>query len=176
MKQQLQATLNKLQTISGVDQTMVEMGLLQLDSTDKYTRDTNPDEHFNVFVVPIVPSKRLIYMGHHVKADAWMPPGGHIDEGETPMKALKREFEEELGFKITFEVTELFDFTIAKVQNERTPCKRHFDFWYLVHMAAPEEFLFDTREFHDAGWMSYEEAVEKGIDDIKHVLSRLRDR
>lgn len=37
---------------------------------------------------------------HHNKFDKWTPPGGHIEEGETPEEALIREFEEETGLKV----------------------------------------------------------------------------
>ena len=28
----------------------------------------------------------------HIKFGNWMPPGGHVDEGENPIDALHREF------------------------------------------------------------------------------------
>lgn len=176
MKTQLLSVLNKLQTMPDVDQAMVQIGLQQLEKTAGYTRDENPSEHFCVFFVPIVPSKRLVYIGHHIKANGWMPPGGHMDPGESPSKTLRREFEEELQHKLTFEVTELFNFTVVDVSDAGRECKKHLDFWYLVHLATPEDFIFDPGEFHDAGWVTYEEAIEKVMDKHKSTLIRLRDR
>jgi 8-oxo-dGTP pyrophosphatase MutT (NUDIX family) len=176
MKQQLLSILTKLGQMEKVNQSDVDKGLQQLAKTDSYVRDENPAEHFCVFCVPIVPSKRLIFMGNHIKAKGWIPPGGHMDSGETTMQTLKREFEEELQYKITFEVTELFDFTVTNVTNPERECKIHLDFWYLVHLASPEEFLYDVGEFTDAGWMTFEEAAEKALDKYKPTLEKLRER
>ena len=37
---------------------------------------------------------------HHKKLGIWIPPGGHIDENETPDTALRRELKEELNLEI----------------------------------------------------------------------------
>ncbi len=175
LRDQLISTLTKLKGMPNTDKTMIDIGFQQLNKTDTYTRDENAYEHFCVFTVPIVPSKRLIYMGHHIKANDWIPPGGHIDPGENPMQTVKREFDEELKYKITFEVVELFDFSVHNVEKAGRDCKIHLDVWYLVHLASPEDFLYDTGEFHDAGWMSYEEAAEKAMDMIKPIIEKIRD-
>lgn len=41
----------------------------------------------------------LIY---HKKLEKWLPPGGHIEENETPPEAAQREVLEETGFKFEF--------------------------------------------------------------------------
>lgn len=42
-----------------------------------------------------------VLLVHHKKFDKWTPPGGHIEENETPDLALIREWKEELNFDIT---------------------------------------------------------------------------
>ena len=39
-------------------------------------------------------------MVHHKKANDWIPPGGHIEENESPAATVIREFREELGYKL----------------------------------------------------------------------------
>ena len=39
---------------------------------------------------------------HHKKLGIWIPPGGHIDENETPDNALRRQLKEELNLEIEF--------------------------------------------------------------------------
>lgn len=37
---------------------------------------------------------------YHEKLHKWLPPGGHVNEGETPDEALVREFHEETGIQV----------------------------------------------------------------------------
>ena len=53
----------------------------------------------------LVVSGYLIHGGkvlliHHKNMDVWIPPGGHIDENETPDDALIREFREEMNLDV----------------------------------------------------------------------------
>ncbi len=41
-----------------------------------------------------------ILLLNHKKLDMWLQPGGHIEEGETPTEAAKREVLEETGHEI----------------------------------------------------------------------------
>ena len=45
----------------------------------------------------------------HKSRDIWENPGGHIDEGETPLEAAKRELYEETG-AINFDIEPLCDY------------------------------------------------------------------
>ena len=42
------------------------------------------------------------YLHFHHKHQKWLPPGGHLEEGETPHEAARREVLEETGYEITF--------------------------------------------------------------------------
>ncbi len=47
----------------------------------------------------------------HKKRDSWENPGGHIEEGETPLEAVKRELYEETG-AINFDIEPLCDYYV----------------------------------------------------------------
>ena len=126
----------------------------------KLTRDLNPVNHFCTFIIPFDPESKKIFIGHHINADQWIPPGGHIEEGELPIDTVKREFEEELGIKIRDKHNELFDLGITNVQGKKRSCKIHYDFWYLIH-TAKLNFKYNKKEFYKAEWMTIKKALKK---------------
>ena len=66
----------------------------------------------------------------HPKVQAWLPPGGHIDENEDPVQAVLREIEEECG-----------------VRAEVVPTGASFDLEYPTHVAPP--FTIMVEDIHD---------------------------
>jgi 8-oxo-dGTP pyrophosphatase MutT (NUDIX family) len=51
--------------------------------------------------VYILDEERVLLIYHH-KLQKWLPPGGHIEAGETPPQAARREVLEETGLEIEF--------------------------------------------------------------------------
>ncbi len=127
-------------------------------STTRLTKETNPANHLCSFFLPIHIPSGQVYLGHHIKANDWIPPGGHIKIHETPEQAARREFQEELGIKLTIQPVRLFDLSIKDVSdNPKHPCKMHYDFWFAVETERIE-FKFLKKEFYDAGWVTLKKA------------------
>src|SRR5438309_1914918 len=55
--------------------------------------------------VYIIENQKVLLIYHH-KLQKWLPPGGHIEENETPPEAAKREALEETGYEIEFIIQE----------------------------------------------------------------------
>lgn len=71
---------------------------------------------FNTFENHFCVDIMALYMGKwifckHKDRTTWENPGGHIDEGETPLEAAKRELYEETG-AINFDIEPLCDYYI----------------------------------------------------------------
>ena len=67
----------------------------------------------------LVVSGYLIHEGKillidHKKLGKWLPPGGHIDENETPDDSLIREFKEEVNLDVEL-VGKMLDVPLNKV-------------------------------------------------------------
>ncbi|MFA9288916.1 MAG: NUDIX domain-containing protein [Weeksellaceae bacterium] len=145
-----------------------------INSTDKLSRDTNIPYHLCSFFVPYDPVKKSIFMGHHIKSDSWIPPGGHIDEGDTPLETVIREYEEELGVKLIDETIELFDLSIIDINKPQSTCKRHYDIWHLVH-TTEQNYGYDKGEFLEAKWIPLDDAPAKmRVPEFQEVIERLK--
>ena len=56
-------------------------------------------KHFTATAFVIDSQKRVLMMWHK-RLQRWMPPGGHVDENETPEDTAKRECKEETGLDV----------------------------------------------------------------------------
>lgn len=176
MQKILKSELRKLKFIEHIDKKIVNEMLKRIDSDTKLVKSENVKNHFCAFLVPIHKKSKSIYLVHHIKAQDWIPPGGHIEKNEHPIATVKREFEEELSHRLTNEVIELFDGTIKDIKiNPRNPCWVHYDLWYLVYVEKLL-FKFDKGEFYNAGWFTFDEALKKiKTKSYNQVVKKIRD-
>lgn len=160
MKQILKSEITKLKNKSQVDQRIYQRFLERLENGQGLLRADNINDHYCVFFLPFHQLSHSVYLGHHIKANDWIPPGGHIEPNETPIETIKREFLEELDYELKDERVELFDLTIKNITNPNHKCRVHWDIWYLVHIRKIK-FHFDKREFYDAAWFKLKKAIPK---------------
>lgn len=125
-----------------------------------HTKKEGNPRHYCSFFLPYDETAGKIYLGYHIKADDWIPPGGHIEPGETPSDAAVREMKEELKVDITKEMLEPWDLSVKQIGDESRGCMAHFDVWHLVHIKE-QEFDYLRTEYHDAGWFPVKEGVSK---------------
>lgn len=98
-------------------------------------------------VTVYIVKENKVLMIKHQKYGKWTAPGGHMEEGETPLEAARREVMEEAGLEIEFQsdenvwVTEIdatsvprpysvMLFNLPAMKGE--PAHDHFDFIYLA--------------------------------------------
>ena len=163
----------KLKKFPYVDKKAIKAFLDRLKQDRAITDKENPADHFCSFFVPVYLPTKEIFVGHHIKANEWIPPGGHIESGEMPKDTVYREFTEELSYRLIDEKISLFDIGITPITNSivRT-CKMHYDFWhYVVTDKLP--FKFDKGEFFNAEWVSIDIAMKRAyrIEIISHLTN-----
>lgn len=164
-----------LQHAAWVDKTTVNRFIHRIKQ-GKLIKEDNPDDHLCSFFLPIHRPSKSVFLGYHIKANDWIPPGGHIDRGESPIDTVYREFVEELKYTLTDEQVTPLDLTIKPiVNNPRHNCKLHYDFWYLVHMKEKIDFDFTKSEFYEARWMRVHEAQNlMNNHEYKEIVHKLR--
>jgi 8-oxo-dGTP pyrophosphatase MutT (NUDIX family) len=107
----------------------------------------------------------------HSKLGEWIQPGGHIEEGETPNEAARRETREEVGLEIEF----LNEPEIESKESDNLPTPfnvnlhnisedhMHCDFNYLA-LSVEEVEATHSHEHDGQKWFSKEEL--KQLEDI----------
>lgn len=114
-----------------------------------------------------------ILLGHHRKAGLWLPPGGHVDPGETPIQAAQREISEELGAALPLTYPHPVMATRTTTIGAAPP---HDDvtFWYVFQGNRNGSCSGDPREFHAVKWFN-PDACPRDCDPKMHRLfARLR--
>jgi 8-oxo-dGTP pyrophosphatase MutT (NUDIX family) len=160
MKNNLLAEINKAVKLPYINQKTVKEFLKKLNSKKGLIRDDDPEYHFCCFCAPINIKNKSMYIGHHIKSGLWFPPGGHMDPGETTFQTVKRETQEELGFKITNEKIDLVNLQLNIINTPGITCKIHYDFWYLIHFDKENDFKYCNEEFYTAGWQKIDKVLE----------------
>jgi len=124
--------------------------------------------HFTASAVVIEESHILLV--HHRRIGAWLPPGGHIDDGELPHEAAIREVLEETGVRVMVMTPELpvsIDSDAFFLQQplcmhgvfavEDGVELYHIDLAYLCSVDRSESgdmpLLTVAEEVHDAAWI-----------------------
>ena len=106
--------------------------------------------------------------------DTWIPIGGHIDPGETPHDAIKREVMEETGFEFSFlkEDEKSGNSTIIdfhRFQIDEVPHHNHHMTFVFIGKCKKHTDKETTDENEKLGWFSADEIHNMKNDLIESV-------
>src|SRR5512142_3303876 len=109
----LLAELKKAERLPYIPKQTIRLFNEFISSSDgRLLRANNIPHHACAFFLPVHTASQSIYLVHHIKAQDGIPPGGHIEPGETPTETVRREYKEELSWQLTGEPIKLTDLTI----------------------------------------------------------------
>lgn len=148
----------------------------------EYDRLADPfDQHLDPVHVTgsaIVVGPRGVVLLRHKRLGFWLQPGGHVDPGETPWEAARRESQEETGLSVEFtERGEDGRPTLAHVDVH--PGGRghtHLDLRYVVD-GGEEDPDPPAGESQEIGWFEWPAAIERADDEpLRRCLAALAAR
>lgn len=156
--------------------------------------------HFTATAFVVDSRKRALLLWHK-RLSRWMPPGGHVDENETPEEAAKRECKEETGLDVEIvgeEQHDLFAFAPAEgcilkkplaflLENipaseepfdsaqgrMHEPAHQHMDFLYIARPLDEKQIVkLEEREGRELRWFTREEIA--ALDPRKEIFANVQ--
>ncbi|MER7006520.1 NUDIX domain-containing protein [Dactylosporangium sp. NPDC000555] len=156
--------------------------LAWIDRGGELYRRVPPDEppqHLVTYFLPHDVGQDLLFLVAHRKAGRWLPPGGHVEPGETPWATVLREADEELAVIANphplIPAREPLFLTVTETvgPGQHTDCT----LWFLIDLHPNDPMAPDPGEFSDAGWFPRTEVAgwpaERTDPQMARALAKL---
>lgn len=120
-----------------------------------------PPKHLVSYFVLVDPTQRSILLVDHIKAQLWLPSGGHVQFNEHPKDAVIREAQEEFGIGATFLRGNDKPFFVTNTRTVGlTPGHTDVSLWYLLRGNIHDFVRYDKSEFTDVEWYTFDEILQ----------------
>lgn len=127
----------------------------------RIAKPDKPPKHLVAYFVLIDPTHRSMLLGDHIKAQLWLPNGGHVLFNEYPLDTVRRESMEELNQPATFLRSNELPFFVTTTQTVGlTPGHTDVSLWYLLQGNIHHTPAFSRDEFTDMQWFTFDEILE----------------
>jgi 8-oxo-dGTP pyrophosphatase MutT (NUDIX family) len=153
--EQIRTLVADHEATNAVEAVAKERFLRELGRLDDPTNEQADLTH--VTASAIVVGRRGTILHLHKRLARWMQPGGHIDPGETPPEAARREAMEELGLEVRHPDggPRLINLDV----HEAALSHVHLDLRYLVLASTDDDPHPPPGESPEAHWYEWEEAA-----------------
>lgn len=139
----------------------------------RIAKPATPDPHLVAYFLLIDQNEQKLLLVEHIKADLWLPAGGHVELNEHPKETISREILEELGEQADFLSDTPFFLTVTKTTSFKG---NHTDvsLWYVLKAGIATPFQYDKKEFHSIRWFAPDEIPLDQSDPHMHrVIQKL---
>jgi len=152
-----------IQPLDSLESAQISDTLLWLDSgvpIFRITPPADPPRHLVAYFVVVDPDHQSLLLGDHIKAQLWLPTGGHVEQGEHPRATVVREMQEELGQQAIFLRGNNRPFFLTTRETVGlTAGHTDVSMWYLLRGGMHQRLQFDRCEFTDMAWFSFDEIL-----------------
>jgi 8-oxo-dGTP pyrophosphatase MutT (NUDIX family) len=140
------------------------------------------DQRLELVVAGCVVRNHRVLLIWHKKHNEWLPPGGHIEQNESPNDAVLREVMEETGLDVGFMDRSIGPMDYVERQLV-TPFfadihsagdHDHCCFYYLLELRNENQTVaLDLTEVEQFRWFSKAELPAKGVPEVVRQICRL---
>jgi 8-oxo-dGTP diphosphatase len=119
-------------------------------------KPATPPKHLVSYFIPIDCKRNKMLLVDHKKALLWLPPGGHVEQGEHPTDTAHRELQEELFVSLPLLQPDPLFVTVTETVGTTAG---HIDvsLWYVYDADSTVTFDYDEKEFNGISWFSTSE-------------------
>ncbi|SRR5581483_759308 len=108
----------------------------------------------------IVDGEGRLLLHHHKRLNRWLQMGGHVDEGEHPVQAARREGWEESGLADLVIEEQILDVDVHPIPASKgDPLHHHFDVRYVARTESPLSINIRPDESNELAWFTMERAA-----------------
>jgi len=129
----------------------------------RIAKPDNPPKHLVSYFVVYDPRVQKLMLIDHVKANMWLPSGGHVEIDEHPRETVRREAMEELELVADFRVIGEEPAFITVTETRGPGTHTDVSFWYVIVGDSTAELNYDKREMRGLKWLSFDEVL--AMDD-----------
>jgi len=124
-------------------------------------KPATPPKHLVSYCVLVDTGARRILLVDHRDAQRWLPTGGHVDPGEHPAEAARREIQEELGISPAFHPAIGDTPLMVTVTETAGVSESHTDvsLWFAFNGSTEAPLSPDASEFVDTRWWTFDEVA-----------------
>jgi|SRR6185312_10084261 len=163
-KASIRGDIAAIKPCDDVEQVHIADALAWIDSGANIFRIDAPDKppkHLVAYFVLVDPDHGSILLGDHIKAQLWLPSGGHVELNELPVDTVRREIEEELYIQAEFLQGKQTPFFLTQTQTVGlTPGHTDVSLWYLLRGDIHAPLTFDRGSYTDMAWFGFKEILD----------------
>ena len=135
-------------------------------------KPATPPQHL-VSYFAVVDDESILLVDHK-NAQLWLPPGGHVEEGEHPRATVSREVREELGFVPAHEIAAPLMVTCTTTVG-LTAGHTDVSLWYVVKATRSQTMAYDAQEFNGIKWFEFLELpLDRSDTHLERFIRKLR--
>jgi len=177
MREEIYALVQNIKPLDQQEQDDIDFASKWIKSGAELFRTQSPATppvHLVSYFVVIDDAAEKVLLVDHIKAQLWLPSGGHVDPNEHPKQAAAREAMEELFIEADFIQDNPVLMNVAVTQNTNTP---HTDvsFWYAIKADSTQNLKYDEREFNGIKWFPIDNIPTQRIgSDIGRFIEKYK--
>jgi 8-oxo-dGTP diphosphatase len=175
MRAAIRSELESIQPLDALEQQHLGETIAWIDSGAplfRTAKPATPPKHL-VSYFAVIDGESILLVDHK-NAGLWLPPGGHVEQGEHPRATVVREIREELGITLTHEVGAPLMVTCT-VTVGLTYGHTDVSLWYVVNASKDHPMAYDAQEFNGITWFHYSEVpLARSDPHLERFMRKLR--